>query len=158
MEVILIEDHPHLGERGKIVKVANGYARNYLIPKNIAIPNTPANRARIEAERKFEEVKYKKMVTLASEIKEKIEGKEFKIKVKAGKDGKLYGSVTKQDIVELLRKEGYEIDKKVIELDEAIKETGSYQIQLNLLKDVKTSINLIVEEDNSSKEEGDDRS
>jgi large subunit ribosomal protein L9 len=158
MEVILKKTHPHLGERGKVVKVADGYARNYLIPKDIAVPNTPGNKASIEAEGQFEEIKLEKEMMSAEQIREKIDGKEFKINAKVGKEGKLYGSITKQDITDLLESEGFLIDKKSMDVEEHIRETGIYEIQLNLLKDVKAQIKLIVEgelseEDVETKEE-----
>ena len=145
MEVILKKSHPHLGERGKVVNVADGYARNYLIPKDIAVLNTPGNKASIEAAGQFEEIKLEKEIMSAEQIKEKIDGKEFKISAKVGKEGKLYGSITKQDIAELLEAEGFLIDKKSMDADEHIREIGTYEIQLNLLKDVKAQIKLVVE-------------
>jgi len=145
MEVILKKSHPHLGERGKVVDVADGYARNYLIPKDIAILNTPGNKASIEAEGQFEEIKLEKEIMSAEQIKEKIDGKEFKVDAKVGKEGKLYGSITKQDIVDLLKAEGFLIDKKSMDVDEHIRETGTYEIQLDLFKDVKAQIKLVVE-------------
>lgn len=145
MEVILKKSHPHLGERGKVVNVADGYARNYLIPQDIAVLNTPGNKVSIEAEGQFEEIKLEKEMMSAEQIREKIDGKEFKISAKVGKEGKLYGSITKQDIADLLESEGFLIDKKSMDVDEHIRETGKYEIQLNLLKDVKAQIKLIVE-------------
>jgi large subunit ribosomal protein L9 len=141
MEVILKEDYPHLGKKGQVVKVADGYARNYLIPRNMAIINVPGNQSAVKAELQFEE------------IKEKIDGKELHIKAKVGKEGKLYGSITKQDIVELLEKEGFNIDKKIMDIEDHIKEAGSYEIQLDLFKDVKAHINLTVEGESSEEEE-----
>ena len=153
MEIILKEDYPHLGKKGQVVKVADGYARNYLIPRNIAMLNVSGNKSAVEVELQFEEIKENKGNAEAEEVKEKIDGKEFKIKAKAGKEGKLYGSITKQDIVDLLEKEGYIIDKKVMDIQDHIKEAGSYEIQLNLFKDVKPHINLIVEGESSEAEE-----
>ena len=154
MEVILKEDHPHLGKKGEIVQVARGYARNYLIPKKIAVSNTPSNIAAIKAEGQFEKVKLEKEKTKAEQFKDQIHGKEFKIRAKAGKDGKLYGSITKQDIVDLLEKEGYIIDKKVLDTEEHIREIGAYEVQLNLHTDVKAYINLVVEEKSVEEKEG----
>lgn len=153
MKVILKEDHPHLGERGQIVEVADGYARNFLIPKKLADVNNSANRAAFEAEEQFRKIKLQKEKESAESIKEKIQDKEFRIEAKAGKEGKLYGSITKQDIADILEKEGYEIDKKLIDLKENLREIGSYKIELNLFKDVNAIINLIVEE-SSEEEEG----
>jgi large subunit ribosomal protein L9 len=152
MEIILKEDHPNLGKKGQIVKVADGYARNYLIPRNIAVINVSGSKSAVEAELQFEEIKEEKGKAAAEEIKEKIDGKEFEIKAKVGKEGKLYGSITKQDIVDLLEKEGFDIDKKIMDVEDHIKEAGSYDVQLNLFKGVKAHINLIVEGESS--EEG----
>ncbi len=153
MEIILKEDHPNLGKKGQIVKVSNGYARNYLIPRNIAVINVAGNKSAVEVELQFEGIKEEKGISAAEEIKVKIDGKKFKIKAKVGKEGKLYGSITKQDIVELLKKEGFDIDKKIMDVEDHIKEAGSYEIQLNLFKDVKAYINLIVEGESSLEEE-----
>lgn len=153
MEIILKEDYPHLGKKGQIVKVADGYARNYLIPRDIAMLNVSGNKSAVEAELQFEEIKEKKGNAAAEEVREKIDGKEFKITAKAGKEGKLYGSITKQDIVDLLKKEGFDIDKKIMDVEDHIKEVGSHEIQLNLFKGVKARINLIVEGESSGEEE-----
>ena len=153
MEVILKEDYPHLGKKGQVVKVADGYARNYLIPRNLAMINVSGNESAVKSELKIEEVKEEKGKTDAEQIKEKIDGIELKINAKVGKEGKLYGSITKQDIVNLLEKEGFEVDKKIMDIEDHIKETGSYEIQLNLLEDVKAHITLIVEGESPEVEE-----
>jgi len=158
MEVILKEDYPGLGKKGQVVKVTRGYARNYLIPRNLAVLNIAGNKSAVKAELKFEEIREKKGRAAAEEVKEKIDGKELKIKTKVGKEGKLYGSVTKQDIVDLLKKEGFEIDKKIMDIEEHIKEAGSYEIQLNLFKDVKAHINLVVEGESEEKDEAEEES
>ena len=153
MEIILKENHPNLGKKGQIVKVAAGYARNYLIPRNIAVINVAANKSAVEAELQFEGIKEKKGRAAAEDIKEKIDGKKLEIKAKVGKEGKLYGSVTKQDIVALLEKEGFDIDKKIMDIEDHIKEAGSYEIQLNLFEGVKAHINLLVEGESSEEKE-----
>jgi large subunit ribosomal protein L9 len=153
MEIILKEDHPNLGKRGQTVKVADGYARNYLIPRNIAVINDAGNKFAVEAELQFDGIKKEKGKAAAEEIKEKIDGKKFEIKAKVGKEGKLYGSVTKQDIAGLLEKEGFNIDKKIMDVEDHIKEAGSYEIQLNLFEGVKAHINLLVEGESSGEKE-----
>lgn len=153
MEVILKEDYPGLGKKGQVVNVAKGYARNYLIPRDLALLNVAGNKSAVKAELQFEEIRHKKDKAAAEEIKEKIDGKKLTIKAKVGKEGKLYGSVTKQDIVDLLKKEGFEIDKKIMDIDDHIKEAGSYDIQVNLFNDVKAHIKLIVEGETEEKEE-----
>jgi large subunit ribosomal protein L9 len=153
MEIILKEDYPGLGKKGQVVKVANGYARNYLIPRHLAVLNVAGNKSAVKAELQFEEIKQKKDKASAEQIREEIDGKELTIKAKVGKEGKLYGSVTKQDIVDLLKKEGFEIEKKIMDIDDHIKEAGSYDIQVNLFKDVKAHIKLVVEGEASDEEE-----
>jgi large subunit ribosomal protein L9 len=153
MEIILKEDHPNLGKKGQVVKVADGYARNYLIPRNVAVMNIAGNKSAVEAELQFEGIKEKKGRSAAEEIKEKIDGKKFEIKAKVGKEGKLYGSVTKQDIAELLKKEGFDFDKKIMDVEDHIKAAGSYDIQLNLFEGVKAHINLLVEGESSEEDE-----
>ena len=152
MEVILKEDYPGLGKKGQVINVAKGYARNYLIPRNMAVLNIAGNKSAVKAELQFEEIRQKKDKAAAEEIKEKIDGKELTVKAKVGKEGKLYGSVTKQDLVDLLKKEGFEIDKKIMDIDDHIKEAGSYDIQVNLFKDVKAHIKLVVEGETEGKE------
>ncbi|MEJ2307561.1 MAG: 50S ribosomal protein L9, partial [candidate division WOR-3 bacterium] len=156
MEVILKEDYPGLGKKGQVVDVAKGYARNYLIPRNLALLNVAGNKSAVKAELQFDEIRQKKDKAAAEEIKGKIDGKELTVKAKVGKEGKLYGSVTKQDIVDLLKKDGFEIDKKILDIDDHIKEAGSYDIQVNLFKDVKANIKLIVEGESEEEEEESD--
>ncbi len=153
MEVILKEDYPGLGKKGQVVDVTKGYARNYLIPRNLALLNVAGNKSAVKAELQFDEIRQKKDKAAAEEIKEKIDGKELTVKAKVGKEGKLYGSVTKQDITDLLKKDGFEIDKKILDIDDHIKEAGSYDIQVNLFKDVKAHIKLIVEGESEEQEE-----
>jgi large subunit ribosomal protein L9 len=156
MEVILKEDYPGLGKKGQVVDVAKGYARNYLIPRNLALLNVAGNKSAVKAELQFDEIRQKKDKAAAEEIKGKIDGKELTVKAKVGKEGKLYGSVTKQDIVDLLKKDGFEIDKKILDIDDHIKEADSYDIQVNLFKDVKANIKLIVEGESEEEEEESD--
>ncbi len=149
MEVILLEDHVHLGQRGDVVNVANGYARNYLIPKRLAVPNTKAKRKAFEAEEQFHKRTIGKERESAIRLKEEIAGIQINIKAKVGKEGKLFGSITNKHIAEAIMSMGYEIDKRSIEFTEPIREIGTYDIEISLFQDVKTHINLLVEEESN---------
>lgn len=146
MEVILLENHQHLGERGDVVNVSRGYARNYLFPKKIAVPNTPANRTTIKAEEQFRDIEQKKEGETAFSIKEKLDGLSITIKAKSGKEGKLFGSITTKNISEVLEEKGFNIDKRHVKLDEPIKELGNYPIEVTLFHDIKANLTLLVEE------------
>ena len=146
MEVILLEDHAHLGKRGDVVNVANGYARNYLIPKRLAVPNTQAKRNAFEAEEQFHNREVSKEKESAEILKEELDGFTINIKAKTGIEGKLYGSITSKDIACVLEEKGYIIDKRSIKLEDHIKEIGNYSIEISLFQDIKININLLVEE------------
>lgn len=146
MEVILLEDHPHLGGRGDVVNVARGYARNYLIPKKLAVPNTPSRQPTIQAEEQFHNREVSKEKESAEILKEELDGFTVNIKAKTGIEGKLYGSITSKDIACVLEEEGYMIDKRSIKLEDHIKEIGNYSIEISLFQDIKININLLVEE------------
>jgi large subunit ribosomal protein L9 len=148
MEVILLENHQNLGQRGDIVNVARGYARNYLIPKKIAVPNTKANKAKIEAVDQFHNIEVNKEEESALKIKEELDGLTIEIKAKSGKESKLFGSITTKNISEALEEKGFKIDKRHIKLEEPIKELGNYSIEVSLFQDIKANLNLLVEEEN----------
>ena len=144
MKVILFEDIDNLGSAGEIVNVKDGYARNYLIPKRLAISATPSNIRSLQSQKKVFEKKAKEKETDAQIIKEKIDGKSFKIAVKAGESDKLFGSVTSQDIEEILKEEGIIISHRDVKLDEPIKELGVYNITIKLHPDVEANFKLWV--------------
>jgi len=146
MEVILLEDHPHLGGRGDVVNVARGYARNYLIPKKLAVLNTPSRQVPIQAEEQFHNREVSKEKESAEILKEELDGFTINIKAKTGIEGKLYGSITSKDIACALEEKGYVIDKRSIKLEDHIKEIGNYSIEISLFQDIKININLLVEE------------
>jgi large subunit ribosomal protein L9 len=148
MEVILLENHQNLGQRGDIVNVARGYARNYLIPKKIAVPNTQANTATIKAVDQSRNIEVNKEEESALKIKEELDGLTIEIKAKSGKEGKLFGSITNKNISEALEEKGFKIDKRHIKLEEPIKELGNYSIEISLFQDIKVNLNLLVEEEN----------
>lgn len=146
MEVILLEDHPHLGGRGDVVNVARGYARNYLIPKKLAVLNTPSRQPTVQAEEQFHNREVSKEKESAEILKEELDGFTINIKAKTGIEGKLYGSITSKDIACVLEEKGYIIDKRSIKLEDHIKEIGNYSIEISLFQDIKININLLVEE------------
>lgn len=147
MEVILLEHVPGLGERGDVVNVKDGYARNYLIPKKLAVPNTPSMKKMLENERRFDAKREAKRKESAEKIKEEIEKISLTIEAKVGEDGKLFGSITSKDIEEELKKHKFIVDKKLIELPEPIRHTGIYEIKIKLHPEVKANIKLWVVEE-----------
>lgn len=144
MEVILRQDIPKLGHRGDIVNVADGYARNYLLPKRLAVPATEANKKIVEQERLAYLRREAKLREEAQELAKLLVNVELKIPRKAGEEGQLFGSVTAQDIVEELRKLNYHIDRKKIELEHPIKQVGEFTVPIRLHKDVMVEIKVKV--------------
>ncbi len=160
MKVILTRDYEKLGGAGDIVNVKDGFAKNFLIPNNIAVLATPGNIKQMEIVKKSLIKKEAKNIEEAKKIAELIDGMEIKIKVNSSPEGKLYGSITNKDIAErILADKKVEIDKKKIDLDEHIKEVGFYEVIIKLYKEVKATVKVIVESDdvviNYPNQEGD---
>jgi large subunit ribosomal protein L9 len=151
MKVIFLQDVPQLAQAGQIKEVADGYARNYLIPRKLAALARPQAVSQIE-------IKAKKMEAhLAAELQElagQLEGKEVSLKAKAGAKEKLYGSITSADIAAGLKKvTGLEIDKRKIGLEEPIRQLGSYEVAIKLGKDIMPTIRVNVTEEEVKAEE-----
>ena len=144
MKIVLKDDVKNIGKMGQIIDVADGYARNYLVPRGLAIEANTKNIKALEHEKRIIEKKAKKIKNSAQELSNKILAMTFTIKAKAGDEGKLFGSVTTMDIAELLQKEGIEIDKKKISLDEPIKRLGSYSVNVKLHPEISTQLNIQV--------------
>jgi len=144
MKVILKSDVKNVGKMGEIVKVADGYARNYLVPRGLAVVASTKNIKEIEHEKRIINEKAKKILNSAQEISDKISQMTLIIKAKVGEEGKLFGSVTTMDIAELLKKEGIEIDKKKISIDEPIKREGTYTVHVKVHPDITTNITVQV--------------
>jgi large subunit ribosomal protein L9 len=144
MEVILREDVDKLGTRGQLVKVASGYARNFLLPKRLAVPATESNKKIIEQERQAHLRKEAKLATEAGELAKLMGSVSITISQKAGENDQLFGSVTSKDIAEALEKQGYTIERRKIVLDEPIKSLGEFKIPLRLHRDVSAEITLNV--------------
>jgi len=147
MKVILKEDIKKIGSMGQIVTVADGFARNYLVPKGLAVQANIKNMKSLEHAKKVIQEKAKKTKTSVQDFADRLSKITLVIKAKAGEEGKLFGSVTTMDIAEQLKNEGIEIDKKKISLDEPIKRIGTYAVSVRLHPEVDTQINLQVVEE-----------
>jgi len=144
MDVILREDVDKLGSRGQLVKVASGYARNFLLPKRLAVPATEANKKIIEQERQGHLRREAKLVSDAGDLAKMMADLSVTIAQKAGENDQLFGSVTSKDIVEALEKQGYTIDRRKIALEEPIKTLGDFKIPVRLHREVTAEINVHV--------------
>jgi large subunit ribosomal protein L9 len=144
MEVILREDIETLGTRGQVVKVAAGYARNYLMPKRLAVPATAANKNIVEQERQAALRREAKEAASAQELAKLLETVTLTSTQKAGEADTLFGSVTAKDVASLLEKAGYTIDRKKIQLEAPIKTLGEHKITIKLFKDVTAAVTLQV--------------
>jgi large subunit ribosomal protein L9 len=144
MEVILRDHVEHLGRRGEIVKVADGYARNYLLPRKLALPATDANRKWVERERKLAEVRDSEERGAAEAIASRLNALELSINRKVGENDQLYGSVTNADIAELLAAKGFEIDRRKILLPDPIKALGENTVPVKLHRDVTAQVRVTV--------------
>jgi large subunit ribosomal protein L9 len=145
MQVILLEKVVNLGQLGDIVKVREGYARNFLIPKGKAKRATEANIAEFEKRRGDLEKAQNEILTAAQERATKLEGLMVQVSQKAGVDGRLFGSVTNYDIAEALKAQGFEVPKSVVRLPNGpLKHVGDYDIVLDLHGDVKANIKVSV--------------
>ena len=145
MEVILRETIDTLGRAGQVVKVADGYARNYLLPRKLAYPATPGNMKVIEFERQSLLRKDAKQQEDAGKLKELLEGVSLTIRRKVGEQSALYGSVTNSDVADELEKKGFQIEKRKILMDEHIRKLGEFEIPIRLFKDVLAHVKLKVE-------------
>jgi len=145
MEIILRETIENLGRAGQVVKVANGYARNYLLPKKLAYLATPGNLKVIEFERQSLLRKESKQKEDAEKLQKLVDAVEITIRRKVGEQNALYGSVTNSDVADELEKKGFQIEKRKIHMDDHIKTVGEYSIPIRLFKDVTAHIKLKVE-------------
>lgn len=140
MEVILREDVEKLGHRGQIVKVAPGYARNFLLPQRLAVPATESNKKIVEQERQAALRREAKESADAQDLAKMMSQVSITIRQKAGENDQLFGSVTAQDLVGQLEKLNYTIDRRKIQLDEPIKTIGEHKVTIKLHKDVSIEI------------------
>ncbi len=147
MKVILKEDVKKLGNMGEIVIVADGFARNYLVPKGLAVEASSKNMKSLEHAQKVIQEKAKKVKESLQEFAARLSKVTLIMKAKAGEEGKLFGSVTSMDIAEQLKNEGIEIDKKKIILEEPIKRLGNFTVGIHLHADINSQITLQVVEE-----------
>lgn len=148
VKVVLCEDMEHLGERGDVVNVAPGYARNYLIPKEYALPATPGNMKVLEQRRRIWEARETKDIAAAREFAARLEAVSLSVAKKAGEGDTLYGSVTNSEIAELLHAKGMEVDRRKIVIDDPIKTLGSFTVHVKLHKSViaDVAVDVVAEE------------
>lgn len=145
MKIILNVDVKHLGEEGDVKNVANGYARNFLFPRNFAVPYNETTAAIFEARKAEIEAKKEVKRQNARSLKEKLEGSVFEIVMPAGSNGKLYGAVTTQVVADILAKNGFEIERKRIEIPGlVIKSVGNYHATIKLYEAQTAAISMIV--------------
>jgi large subunit ribosomal protein L9 len=144
MELILREDIEKLGNRGEVVKVAAGYARNYLLPKRLAVVANASNKKIVDQEREAHLRREAKLESEAADLAKLLSAVSVTIKQKAGEEGHLFGSVNPKDIAEALEKQNYTIDRRKIQLADPIKQVGEYKIPVKLHKDVTAEITVIV--------------
>lgn len=152
MEVILEKTIPKLGLVGSIVKVTDGYARNFLLPKKLAVKATKHNVELVEKKIKLIREAELKAQEDAKELAARLEGLSLNIEVKASEDGKLFGSVTEKEIADALKEKGFDLDKKIIKMDEHLKFLGVFPVILKLHALVQTEIKVwIIRESDSEK-------
>jgi large subunit ribosomal protein L9 len=147
MEVILREELEKLGTRGSIVKVADGYARNYLLPKKLAVLATDANRKIVEQERQAWLRKEAKVKADAEDLATLLSGITLTFRHKVGENDQLFGSVTGRDIAESLEKQNFHVDRRKIVLDEPIRTLGEHKVTVRLHREVPTEITVVVEKE-----------
>jgi len=155
MKVVLLEDLPGKGRAGEIKEVSKGYARNFLLPRGLALLATPTVmkqvESRLEKEKLEESIDRDKLVELAQQI----EGKEIRFKARMGTGERLFGSITAADVAEeLSRAIGSVIDKKKIDIEKSLRKTGSYEVAVKLASDLNPQITVVIEEEEKEKEKG----
>lgn len=144
MEVILKEDVPKLGHRGEVVKVAEGYGRNFLLPKRLAIEATAGNRAVIDQMKVSAERRSAREKSDAEGLSKQLEGATLSFTRKAGEQDHLFGSVTNVDIAEALASQGFTVDRRKIQLDEPIKNLGEFAVTIKLHRDITAQVKVVV--------------
>jgi len=146
MKVVLLEDVKSLGKKGDIVEVSEGYARNFLIAKKHAVEATPGNLNTLKLQKANAERIAAEQLAEAQELAKKLDAVSVTLSIKAGENGKTFGSVSSKEIAEALTKQGVEIDKKKIVLPDPIKEFGKYDVKVKLHKDVQGNVKVTVVE------------
>jgi large subunit ribosomal protein L9 len=146
VKVVLVKDVAALGKRGETCTVADGYARNYLLPRGLAVEATPANIRRFEVERAAYERRAERETVQAEADATRLEGLSLTVRAKAGEEGRLFGSVTTKDIAAGIKSVlGLDLDRKQIDLPEPIKSTGTYRAVIRLGRSITREITVVVE-------------
>jgi len=144
MKVILQKDVPALGDAGDIKEVAEGYARNYLLPNRLVIVANETSRKAIEHQKKLIKIKKDKRKKASEGIAGSISGLEITIPAQVGEEGKLFGSITTMDIAKQLKEKGFTVDKRKIQLDAPIRQEGEYTVSIKLDEGINASVKVIV--------------
>jgi large subunit ribosomal protein L9 len=144
MKVILMTDVPALGHRGETRDVANGYARNFLLPRKLAVPATPANLKNVEHLKRQRAKEEHRALEAAKSTATRIDALTLAVTARASEDGRLYGSVSAQDVVEFLEKHQVPVEKRRVQLEEPIKALGEYKVPVRLHGDVTASLTVTV--------------
>ena len=146
MEVILMEDVKSLGKKGEIVKVNDGYARNFILPKKLGIEASKQNIYELKLQKDAEDRRQKEILEEAKQLAKKLEASTVNLKIKAGESGKTFGSISTKEIAAALNEQpGFELDKKKIQLSEPIKNAGTYTVGVKLHPKVTAEIKVVVE-------------
>ena len=144
VQLILSEDVPNLGHPGDVVKVRAGYARNYLLPRKLAVEANPRNLREFEHQKRIAMLKREALKGQALSLKEKLEALQLTLGARPGEEGKLFGSVTNLGLERALREQGFEIDRRRIPLGEPIKQLGSYTVAVRLQPEVEATVKFTV--------------
>lgn len=144
MKVILQQDVPHLGSIGDVVKVKDGYARNYLVPRGLAVAADERNVAQLQHFKRVAAAKAARLLEEAKATAARLAQTAVTIKQEAGEDNKLFGSVTNRDIAAALEAEGIEVDRRAIQLDEPIRNLGVFTVSVKVHKDVEAPVKVYV--------------
>jgi large subunit ribosomal protein L9 len=152
VEVILRDDVPNLGKIGEVVRVKPGYARNYLLPRGLAIEANSKNLRVLEHQKRVIAAKADRDRKTAQTQAKHVDGLELHVRARAGEEGRLFGSVTNLDLERLLAARGVVVDRRRIQLDEPIKQIGTYPVVIQVGRDVRATVQVIVEAGDSEQE------
>ena len=150
MRIILREEVPNLGKSGEVVSVKPGYGRNYLLPQGLALPATEHNVKQLEHQKKVITARNAKLAKDAQSVADALAGLEVRIERQAGEGGKLFGSVSTRDIEEAVSKKGVKVDRKKIVIENAIKNTGEYTVDVKLGQGITGKLKVVVAESSAA--------
>jgi large subunit ribosomal protein L9 len=145
VQVILRDDVPHLGKIGDVVRVKPGYARNFLLPRGLAIEANPKNLRVLEHQKRVIAAKADREHKSAEAAAKRLDGLKLTVRARAGEEGRLFGSVTNMDVERLLAEKGFQVERRRIVLEEPIKELGTFPITVQIGRAVRATVQLVVE-------------